>query len=133
MTVVLDTNVFVAALVARGLCHEVVQRCFRAHAVVSSAPLLDELEATLRDKFAITPQVKGFFRQLRHQVRLVEALPLPTPVCRDPDDDVVLATAAAAKADAIVTGDRDLLVLEAYQDVRILSPRQFLEAITSRT
>jgi len=133
VTVVLDTNVLIAALVARGLCHEVVQRCFRAHAVVSSAALIDELEATLRDKFALTAQVKEFLRQLRQQVRLVDAPPLPSPVCRDADDDLVLATAAAAKADAIVTGDHDLLVLEVYQEVRILSPRQFLEAITSST
>lgn len=129
MTVVLDTNVLVAALVARGLCHEVVQRCIRAHAVVSSPPLLEELERTLRERFSLTPEARVFLRELRCYVQQVEAGVLPVPVCRDPDDDLVLATALAAGADIIVTGDEDLLVLREHQDVVILSPRQFLERI----
>jgi len=129
VTVVLDTNVMVAALVTQGLCHEVVQRTIRAHAIVSSPPLLDELERALRDKFSITPQAQVFLRELRHSIRLVEAVGLATPVCRDPDDDVVLATAVAAQASIIVTGDEDLLVLGEYNGIAILSPRQFLQRV----
>ncbi len=128
MTVVLDTNVIVAALVAKGLCHEVVVRCLRGHEVAASAPLLDELERTLRDKFVLTPEACAFVKRFRAHVRLVDPEPLPVPVCRDRDDDLVLATAAEARADVIVTGDADLIVLESYRDTRILTPRQFLEA-----
>jgi putative PIN family toxin of toxin-antitoxin system len=120
--------VLVAALVASGLCHEVVHRCLHAHAVVSSAALLDELERTLREKFSLTPQARAFLRQLRTHISLVDAPPLPSPVCRDPEDDVVLATAVAARADAVITGDQDLLVLKRYERVRILTPREFIEA-----
>ena len=130
MTIVLDTNVIVAALVAKGLCHEVVQRCIRAHAMASSAPLLDELEATLRDKFTIAPEVQTFLQQLRRQIRIVDVSPLSIPVCRDSDDDLVLATAVAAGAAVIVTGDDDLLVLRTHEGIPILSTRQFLEALT---
>lgn len=130
MTIVLDTNVIVAALVAKGLCHEVVQRSIRAHAMASSAPLLDELEATLRDKFTIAPEVQTFLQQLSRQIRIVDVSPLSVPVCRDPDDDLVLATAVAAGAAVIVTGDDDLLVLQTHQGIPILSPRQFLAAMT---
>jgi putative PIN family toxin of toxin-antitoxin system len=126
--VVLDTNVLLAALVARGLCHEVVQRCLRAHAAASSPALLDELEATLRGRFPLTVESQAFLKQLRAHIRLVEPRPLRAAVCRDPDDDVVLATAVAAGAEAIITGDEDLLVLKAYKRVRILTPRQFLES-----
>jgi len=77
-------------------------------------------------------RLKEFLRQLRRQIRIVDAAPLPVPVCRDQDDDLVLATAVAAGADAIVTGDEDLLVLRAHQTISILSPRQFIEAVTSR-
>ena len=131
MTVVLDTNVLVAALVARGLCHELVQRTVRAHAVVSSLPLIEELERVLRERFSLTPAAQVFLRELRRSVRQVEVNVLPVPVCRDPDDDIVLATAVAAQADAIVTGDEDLLVLREYEGVAILSPRQFLERVQS--
>ena len=133
MTVVLDTNVLVAALVANGLCHEVVLRCLRAHAVASSPPLLDELETTIRDTFTLTPEARSFLRKLRAHVNVVEARPLRAPVCRDPDDDMVLATAVAAGADVIVTGDDDLLVLRTHQKTLILTPRQFLEATLSQT
>ncbi len=64
---------------------------------------------------------------LRQQVRLVEPVSIPAPVCRDLDDDVVLATAVAAGADVMVTGDQDLQVLGDYQRIPILNPRQFLE------
>ncbi len=49
--------------------------------------------------------------------------------CRDPDDDKLLEIAVIGKADCIVTGDQDLLVLDPFQNVRILNPGAFLEAI----
>jgi putative PIN family toxin of toxin-antitoxin system len=58
-----------------------------------------------------------------------ESQPLPARVCRDEDDDVVLATALAGKADVIVTGDEDLLVLKKFRGIEILSPRQFLKLL----
>ena len=42
------------------------------------------------------------------------------PVCRDPNDDHVIATAVAVNAEVIVTGDKDLLALSRYQSIRIL-------------
>jgi putative PIN family toxin of toxin-antitoxin system len=126
VTVVLDTNVLVAALVAEGLCREVVHRALRMRVVASSVPLLDELQSTLQRKFKVTPAVASFLDSLRQQVRLVEPHALPEPVCRDADDDAVLATAVAAGAGLIVTGDADLLVLESHAGIAIVSPRQFL-------
>lgn len=52
---------------------------------------------------------------------------------RDADDDVVIATAVAAQADVIVTGDNDLLVLHLWQKIQILDPVDALNrAITER-
>jgi putative PIN family toxin of toxin-antitoxin system len=127
VTVVLDTNVLFAALVAHGLCREVFRRAVRAKAVVTSEPLVEELEDILTRKLRPTPAVTYFLAELRRNVKVVRPGPLTAPICRDPDDEVVLATAVAAQAEVIVTGDADLLVLKEYQGIRILSPRQFLE------
>ncbi len=56
-----------------------------------------------------------------------KALPDVGPVCRDPDDAHVIACADVVGASWIVTGDHDLLDLEAYKGVRIVSARTFLE------
>jgi len=49
-------------------------------------------------------------------------------VCRDPKDDFILECAVTGRADMIVTGDKDLLSLDPYGAIRILTPRQYLEA-----
>jgi putative PIN family toxin of toxin-antitoxin system len=47
-------------------------------------------------------------------------------VCRDPKDDMVLECAVTAGARILVSGDKDLLALESYEDIRVLSPRGYL-------
>ena len=131
MIVVLDTNVIVAAMVAKGLCHEVVVRGLGSCTVVTSQPLLDELEHTLRAKFTLGPASIAFLEQLRVRVRTVEPVALNAPVSRDADDDTVLATAVAAGAALIVTGDQDLLVIGRYIGIDILSPCDFLKRLSS--
>jgi len=58
---------------------------------------------------------------------------LPQPVSRDPDDDQVLACALAAKADVVVSGDRDLLTLVSYQRIPMLTASLALDTISSGT
>jgi predicted nucleic acid-binding protein len=50
-------------------------------------------------------------------------------VCRDSDDDLIIATAVAANADRLVTGDNDLLTLGKHHGLRIVTPRQFLDEL----
>ena len=56
----------------------------------------------------------------------------PPPLCRDPDDDSVLALALAAPADLVVSGDQDLLVLQNFHGVRILTVHHALEYLAAR-
>ena len=131
MIVVLDTNVVVAAMVAKGLCHEVVVRGLGSCTVATSQPLLDELEHTLRARFTLGPAGMAFLEQLRLRVRIVEPTPLGSRVSRDADDDTVLATAVAAEAVVIVTGDQGFLVIGRYNDIDIVSPRELLSRLSS--
>ncbi len=127
MRLVLDTNVLLAAVLAPGLCREVVRKYLHAHEVGCSPALLEEFAGKLRNKFGVEPADVSLFAAYRQRVTLVDAPPLPAPVCRDPDDDLVIATALAVHAEVIITGDQDLLVLGTHQGIRILTPRQFLE------
>lgn len=56
---------------------------------------------------------------------LIETEEFTSPVCRDPDDDWALATAAVGRCHCIVTGDRDLLVLKRRQGIHIVAPGGF--------
>lgn len=126
MKLLLDTNLLVAALVARGTCSDLLEHCVRHHVVVSSRPLFDQLRDVLTRKFRQRPlDVRATVRLFEDTFTLVTPAPLDAPVCRDTDDDVVLATARAGECATIVTGDQDLLVLDPFQGIRVLAPSAF--------
>lgn len=126
MRILLDTNVLIAAFIARGMCSEVLEHCARNHTLVSSQTLLRELDEKLAGKFGFTrKETREVAALLRGKTEMVEPVILDQPVCRDPDDDVVLATALAGACDCIITGDKDLLVLERFRQIPILAPGNF--------
>jgi putative PIN family toxin of toxin-antitoxin system len=126
---VLDTNVFIAGVVADGLCRDLVRYRVLPHILITSEPLLRELRTTLAKKFGLDPDELPLLAQLNEEADVVTPARLARKVCRDKNDDVVLATAVAGKAHLIVTGDDDLLDLESYEGIRIVSPRKFLELL----
>lgn len=126
MRLVLDANVLIAAFVARGVCAELLEYCVREHEPVTSVAILEEVRRNLVAKIKVTgAQADQTVKLLRTRLDVVEPVALGAQVCRDPDDDVVLGTAVAGRCDAVVTGDKDLLVLERYHGVEIVSPRAF--------
>lgn len=126
MKVVFDTNVIVAGIVAEGLCREILETHLPDHTAILSSVLWDALIDKLRAKFGLAPKELPVLGLYRRHAEWVAPVALERPVCRDPDDDWVLATAAAGQANVIVSGDNDLLALKAFGDVAILSPRQFI-------
>ena len=126
MRVVFDTNVVVAGIVTEGLCREILEIHMPEYTAILSNVLWDELVSTLRKKFDLAPDdlpVLGLYRQ---HAEWCEPTAMTEGVCRDPDDDWVLATALAGEAEAIVSGDADLLTLGSHAGIQILSPRQFV-------
>jgi predicted nucleic acid-binding protein len=63
---------------------------------------------------------------VRLLAEVVDPPPLARPGCHDPDDDAVLALALAAKVDCVVSGDDDLLVLQTFEGIAIITPAQAL-------
>ena len=129
MRVLFDTNVLYSAFTSKGVCEDLVEEAAGQCDLCWSRPLRDELEASLKRKYTLGPGTQAALASFAELCEFSEPARLPKPVCRDPDDDVVLATALAAKADLIVTGDNDLLVLKEFQGIRIVNPRQFWDII----
>jgi putative PIN family toxin of toxin-antitoxin system len=128
--VVLGTNVLLAAFATRGLCEALLAACLQSHKIVLSEHILTELARHLTGKLRMPlRQAREIDMLLRENADLVEPALLPAGVCSDPDDVPVLGAAVAAKADALVTGDADLLTLGEVGGVPILSPRAFYDRL----
>lgn len=137
MRLVLDTNVVMSALMWRGKPYQLLE-AIRERSnlqIYSSGALLEELADVLTRPSA-TKRLALIDRQAREvlldyiaAVQVIDVTPLPQPVCRDPDDDVVLALALAASADLIVSGDNDLLVLDQFEGVPIVNAAQALQRL----
>jgi putative PIN family toxin of toxin-antitoxin system len=134
MKIVLDANVIVAAFASRGLCESVFELCLSGHEIVLCVDLLDEIARNLRRKVKLPAVVVDRIRELlQEHGTMLDPVPLPLDACRDSDDVKILGLAVASGADFVVTGDRDLLVLEKCQGIPILSPRSFSQMIHNVT
>jgi uncharacterized protein len=126
MRIVLDTNVLIASLISRGKCYSLVEYCLEVHEIISSTFILDELSEKLQKKFKYdNNEVIEALSIFRAKMEIVNPSKLNQQVCRDIDDDWVLATALVGKAQCIVTGDKDLLVITQFEKIDIISPVDF--------
>jgi len=126
MRIVLDTNVLIASLISRGKCYSLVEHSLEVHVIISSAFILNELAEKLQKKFKydledITEALSIF----RAKMEIVSPSKLEQQVCRDIDDDWILATALVGKAQCIVTGDKDLLTISQFGNIDIIAPIDF--------
>lgn len=128
---VFDTNVIVSALIMK---QSTARRAFDKAADVGKLLLspaileefIDVLSRSAFDKYITTDERLQFLAALVRESDLIEDVGAITE-CRDPKDNKYLEAAIAGKAACIVSGDNDLLVLDPFRDISILSPRAFLD------
>ena len=134
LKVIVDANVWVAALLNPGKPREIQQKLKEnRYQLFFAEPLLAELkEVTSRPKFhqKIQSQKRDRLLRLIKDRATVIQLPSASPtVSRDPNDDIYLFCAKFAKVDFIVTGDPDLLSLGEYEGTKIITPAKFLKVV----
>src|SRR5260221_7783713 len=117
---VIDTNLLVSGMLWFGPPNKIYQLAGQGKfTIVTSETLVNELNDTLeKPKLArviasLNKSIDELIADYRILVEIIEPAQI-TSVSRDKDDDAVLACGIAGKVDAIVTGDKDLLVLDIY-------------------
>lgn len=128
MKAVFDTNVLIAAFLTEGICSGLLIRARKqAFNLVLCDDIIREFEGILIKKFKLTStevaEISVIVSEAASEI-LHKLDPIPN-VCRDSNDDMIIACAIDAAADYIVTGDEDLLILKHYKDIVIINPRNF--------
>jgi putative PIN family toxin of toxin-antitoxin system len=126
--VFLDTNVLVSAFASRGLCADLLRHILVEHDLITGEVVLTGLKRTLLKRINVPPKVVAEIEHLLrdHQVVTKPRRHLDLGL-RDADDEWIVASAVAGEADALVTGDRDILATIVHLPIRVYSPRQFWE------
>jgi putative PIN family toxin of toxin-antitoxin system len=129
MIVVIDTSVWISALQfaqRRGTPRLAMEKAAKEDTIAICREIENEILRVLPMKF------KWRAEDAHTAIRLVCPFPLRVEItgalraCRDPNDDMVLECALLAGAQAIVAGDKDLLTLGSYKQIRILTPSEYL-------
>ena len=130
MRSVFDNNVLVSAALLAGVPRQAFDKLLDNGMVLISVPVLLELAEVLNrekfDKYVTHDERMRFmvgFLRVAEMIETGETI----AVCRDPKDDKLLELAVSGNADFLVTGDKDLLVLNPFRGVEIITPRKFLD------
>lgn len=129
MRIVVDTNVMISGVFFVGFPRKILNAIAENKLTAcATAEIIDEYEEIIKE---MINRKQG---HLHHQLLapLVQALEIVEPattvtLCRDPDDNRFLGCAKDAKALYIVSGDKDLLVLEQFEDIEIITAKEFCE------
>lgn len=133
---VFDTNALVSRLlVPSSVPAQALQKGLESGSLLVSDETLDELAKVLErpkfERYVDATERTRFFEMLSRVAIRVEIL-RPIQACRDPKDDKFLAVAVAGNADALVSGDGDLLDLHPFLGIPILTPAAFLAEVPDR-
>jgi putative PIN family toxin of toxin-antitoxin system len=127
---VVDTNALISRLISPGsVPGRAVRRIVgEEQLLVSEATMLELVDVLARpkfDRYLSVEERQEFFLQIGN---VAEYVPIWRPVraCRDPKDDKFLELAVNGTADAILTGDADLLALHPFYRIDILTPAELL-------
>jgi putative PIN family toxin of toxin-antitoxin system len=132
---VVDTNVLIsAALLSRSVPRLALDAILERGRLLTSEETLIELEQVLRrskfDRYLREELRLEFLAAFLHQAELVDIVDIPR-TCRDPRDDKFLALALSGQASHLISGDADLLILNPFQGISVITPQDALMLLRS--
>ena len=141
LNAVADSTILVSAFLRKEGVSAVLllQAAGGAFPLLLSQAILTEIDTVLLERKHIrrrypysNEDVAAFCQSLQGSFPLLIDLPVLTGIVRDPNDDMVLATARAADATYLITRDLDLLSLQTYEGITILTPEAFMAILRER-
>lgn len=126
MKILFDTNVLVSAFMTGGSCYDIIDHSVHEHDLYYTAFVMDEFRRVFKDNFRFSkPLIEEFISFINRFFIKGDTSDTVENVCKDPNDNQVLADAVINDIDAIVTGDKDLLDLKNYKGIKIISPKEY--------
>jgi uncharacterized protein len=129
MRVVIDTNIWISALLSRYL-RDLIQAILIEDriSILFSSALITEIESVVKrpkiKKYINENDASAFLDILVSRGELIEVR-TEIKICRDPKDDFILALCKDGNADYLITGDKDLLILNPFEDTQIMTIADF--------
>lgn len=130
MIVVVDSGIWISALEFGGTPATALEKLFLVDDLAICSEIEEEVLRVLHEKFGRDRRhiLERLAPLLGHAVRITVTGEV-SGVCRDPSDDCILECAVKSRAHLIIAGDKDLLSLGMYRDIRIVTAKQYLDEI----
>jgi putative PIN family toxin of toxin-antitoxin system len=128
LKIVIDTNVLLSAQFFSGFTAEIYDYIWINHEIILSEWIITEFTRIAKLKIKVPEnELNELINHIRNGVTILEPAGKKPVICRDTDDDNILWISESSKADILLTGDSDLLLLKTHGKTMILNPRQFRE------
>lgn len=129
MKILFDTNVLISVFLAfkRGnVCYDIIDHAVEEHELYYTSFIITEFKRVFKKDFhypeSIINKFTTFITKFFSKGKASQVL---EDVCRDSNDNQILADALVNEIEIIITGDKDLLEIKNYKDIKIISPKEY--------
>ncbi|MBF0478076.1 MAG: putative toxin-antitoxin system toxin component, PIN family [Candidatus Omnitrophica bacterium] len=130
MKILFDTNVIISSILTKGSSFDVVIDAVKKHDIFYTEYIIKEVKETLSKKFDLSlPVIHSVVELFKKYGTKGEKASEIIDICRDPNDNQILADALLNKIDMIISGDKDLTMLKKYQNILIIPPAEYWKII----
>lgn len=135
MKVVLDTNIYISAIIIGGICEKILEEIGGKNLkILISSDILKEISRVLKEKFSWNDlMIQVMVYDILQKTILIEPTVRLSVIKEKKDDNRILECALEGKAHFIITGDKKhILPLRKFRKIKIVSPKDFLDLIKNR-
>jgi putative PIN family toxin of toxin-antitoxin system len=132
---VIDTNVVISAILFGGTPGKLIDlwQTGRITPLITEEIMAEYIRVIAYRKFKLSEEEINYIihQEILPFFKVVKSVPSPSIIIKDPDDDKFIQCAEAGKAKIIISGDQHLLALKSHHSLKVLTPDQFLDALSS--